>query len=108
MTEKDTVLFPAHIDTRGEVMMVPDLHARISLFDKNNKLIVNLGEDKVWRERVVKSLEPGKGPAVRTQPKEWLPGKFIHPHDACFDKDGNIYVAEWVQGGRISFLKKVG
>jgi hypothetical protein len=87
-------------------MMVPDLHARISLFDKNNGLIVNLGEDPEWRKRVVDSLS--RGPAVRVQPKEWVAGKFVHPHDACFDADGNIYVAEWVQGGRISFLKKVG
>src|SRR5262249_3108056 len=34
------VLFPAHFDIRGEVLMVPDLHARVSLFDKDNKPIV--------------------------------------------------------------------
>ena len=48
-----------------------------------------------------------KGPAIRTQPKEWPAGKFIHPHDACFDADGNVFVAEWVQTGRLSLLKKV-
>ena len=53
------------------------------------------------------SLAKDKGPAIRTQPKEWSAGKFIHPHDACFDAKGNIIVAEWVQGGRISMLKKV-
>ena len=102
MTKKDTVLFPAHIDIRGEVMMVPDLHARISLFDKNNDLIVNLGDDPEWRKKVLDGFK------VRAQPKEWAAGKFVHPHDACFDAAGNIYVAEWVQGGRITFLKKVG
>ena len=106
MTEKGTVLFPAHIDTRGDVMLVPDLHARVTLLGKDGQVIAHLGEDQAWRERVVGSLS--KGPAVRSQPKEWLPGKFVHPHDACFDKDGNIYVAEWVQGGRITLLKKVG
>lgn len=105
-TEKGTVLFPANIDIRGDVLLVPDLHARVSLFDRENKPIVHLGEDKAWRERVVSSLS--KGPAVRAQPKLWEPGKFVHPHDACFDKDRNIYVAEWVEGGRITFLKKVG
>jgi hypothetical protein len=102
----ELVLFPAHIDIRGDVMLVPDLHARVSLFDRNNKPIVHLGEDKPWREKVVGSLS--KGPAVRAQPKLWEPGRFVHPHDACFDKDGNIYVVEWVEGGRITFLKKVG
>ena len=102
----EMVFFPAHIDTRGDVLLVPDLHARVSLFGKDNAPIVHLGEDEAWRKQVVGSLDKGKTP-VRTQPKSWPAGKFIHPHDACFDKDGNIFVVEWVQGGRVTFLKKV-
>ena len=105
---RQVVLFPAHAKTRGQVVLLPDLHARVSLLDREDrdyKPLVHLGEDPQWREKVVGSLS--KGPAVRSQPKEWLPGKFVHPHDACFDKDGNIFVAEWVATGRISLLKKV-
>jgi hypothetical protein len=94
------VLFPAHFDIRGDVLLVPDLHARVSLFDKDNKPIVHLGDDKEWIEEVKKFK-------VRTDPKLWQPGKFVHPHDACFDKDGNIFVVEWVQTGRVSFLRHV-
>ncbi len=107
MTEKDMVYFPAHIDIRGDVMLVPDLHTRVSLFGKDGKAITHLGEELAWREKVVASLGKDKGPAIRLKPGECPAGKFIHPHDACFDKDGNIYVVEWVQGGRITFLKKV-
>ena len=32
------VLFPAHFDIRGDVLLVPDLHARVSLFDRDNKV----------------------------------------------------------------------
>ena len=32
---------------------------------------LSIGEDKEWRERVVGSLGKDKGPAVRSQPKEW-------------------------------------
>lgn len=107
---REMVMFPAHIDIQGDVMMVADLHTRISLFDKSNTLITHLGEDPRWRAWVVGSLDAKNnlGPAVRSQPKAWEAGKFVHPHDACFDAKGNIYVAEWVDGGRISFLKKVG
>jgi hypothetical protein len=35
-------------------------------------------------------------------------GKFVHPHDACFDKNGDIFVVEWVSTGRVSKLVKVG
>ena len=44
---------------------------------------------------------------VRSDEKLWKPGKFIHPHDACFDKDGNIFVVEWVQTGRVTLLRHV-
>ncbi|HEY2787602.1 MAG TPA: twin-arginine translocation signal domain-containing protein [Fimbriiglobus sp.] len=101
---KTEVYFPAHIDTRGDMLMIADLHTRISLY-KNDKLVAQLGEDPAWRARVVASLS--KGPAIRSQPKQWPAGKFVHPHDACFDRDGNIFVAEWVDGGRITMLKKV-
>jgi hypothetical protein len=94
------VLFPAHFDIRGEVLLVPDLHARVSLFDKDNEPIVHLGDDLAWRKEVKKFR-------IRGDEKLWQPGKFVHPHDACFDKDGNIFVAEWVQTGRISLLKRV-
>ncbi|HEY3789497.1 MAG TPA: twin-arginine translocation signal domain-containing protein [Urbifossiella sp.] len=95
------VLFPAHAKTRGDVLLVPDLHARVSLFDKELKPIVHLGEDAEWRKKVLDGFK------VRGQPKEWVAGKFVHPHDAAFDKDGNIFVVEWVSTGRVTFLKKV-
>jgi hypothetical protein len=44
---------------------------------------------------------------LRGKPSEWQSGRFIHPHDACFDPQGNIYVVEWVATGRVSLLKKV-
>jgi hypothetical protein len=104
---KTAVFFPANIDTRGDLLMIADLHARITLYGKNREVVAQLGDDPAWRDRVVASLDKGKGPSVRSQPKLWQPGKFVHPHDACFDKDGNIYVAEWVDGGRITLLKKM-
>src|SRR6185312_11915329 len=94
------LLFPAHFDIRGEVLMVPDLHARVSLFDKDNKPIVHLGNDAT-------RIREDKTFSIRTDPKQWQPGKFVHPHDACFDKDGNIYAVEWVQTGRVTRLRKL-
>lgn len=96
------VLFPAHFDVRGDVLLVPDLHARVSLLDRDNKPIVHLGEDEAWRKRVLDGFK------IRRQPSDWAPGKFVHPHDACFDKAGNIFVAEWVETGRVTFLRHVG
>ncbi|NOY42768.1 MAG: peptidase [Planctomycetes bacterium] len=94
-------LFPADIDVSGDLMLVPDLHCRITLLDKNDNVIVHLGDDPEWRNRALDGFK------MRSQREQWLPGKFIHPHDACFDADGNIFVAEWVKTGRVTKLRKV-
>jgi hypothetical protein len=96
-------LFPAAIDLRGEVMLVPDLHARVTLLDRENRVITHLGDDPEWRAQVL-----ADNSRMRSQPERWEDGRFVHPHDACFDHDGNIYVAEWVAVGRVSFLRHVG
>ncbi len=95
-------LFPADIDCRGELMLVPDLHARITILDKANDVVAQLGDDEAWRARVLDKKEK-----MRASPEKWQPGRFVHPHDACFDADGNIFVAEWVRGGRVTKLIKV-
>ncbi len=70
--------------------------------DKDNKPIVHLGDDPEWRKKVL-----ADNFRVRGIESEWQPGKFVHPHDACFDKDGNIFVIEWVATGRVSLLRHV-
>lgn len=96
------LLFPAHFDIRDDVLLVPDLHARVSLFDKDNNPIVHLGDDAEWRKKVLDGFK------IRRQPSEWPAGKFIHPHDACYDREGNIFVVEWVEPGRVTLLRRVG
>lgn len=89
---------PANIDTHGELLLVPELRARMTLLDINNQVAAHLGADV---ERVT------TGDSIRTRPDQWIDGKFVHPHDACFDRDGNIFVAEWVGTGRISKLTRL-
>lgn len=97
----NNVSFPAHFDIQGTKLLIPDLHARVTIFDKDNNVCVHLGYDPKWTEQVLEGFK------MREQPERWENGKFIHPHDACFDAAGNIYVVEWVQTGRVTFLKKV-
>ena len=91
---------PANIDTFGELMLVPDLQARVTLLDGKNKVVAQFGDDADWREKVMKRT-------IRKNPEEWPDGKFIHPHDACFDAHGNIFVCEWVATGRVSKMRKL-
>jgi hypothetical protein len=100
----DGFILPANVDSQGEVLLVPDLSARVTLLDKNDKVIAHLGEDPEWRQQVTKDgnrlrrNEAGEG---------WVSGRFLHPHDACFGNQGNIFVAEWVHTGRVTKLRKL-
>lgn len=91
------VNLPCHFDFFDDgTMVVPDLAARVSLFDRNNDLIGHLGEGPDdYRER--REL-------ART---EFPDGLFVCPHGACFDHQGNIFVVEWVEVGRVTFLKRI-
>ena len=90
---------PANLDSHKNLLLVPELHARVTLLGDNNKVVARLGDNV---EGVVKQKKVNRG-----KPETWVAGKFVHPHDACFDNDGNIIVAEWVATGRVSRLKKV-
>lgn len=98
----EEVSFPADIDIQGEIMLVPDLHARVTLFDKENRVLAHLGYEESWTQAVL-----ADNLALRQDPGKYRPGRFVHPHDACFDRHGNIFVVEWVPQGRVTFLERV-
>jgi len=80
----------------GDVV-IPDLFARVTLLDKNNRVITQLGDDSTSDYM-----------KTRKEPRDrFTAGKFVCPHGACFDHLGNIYVVEWVEVGRVSRLRKV-
>lgn len=91
------VKLPCHFSERKGMLLVPDLEARVTLMDRQDKVLAQLGEDTAnpWGQMRKKA---------RT---EFVPGKFICPHSACFDQDGNIYVVEWVEVGRVTKLRKI-
>ena len=89
---------PANIDIHQDLMMISELKARVTLLDKDNKIVARLGNG-LSRLDDVKDL--------RAKPESWTDGQFVHPHDACFDAEGSIFVAEWVRTGRVSKLTKV-
>jgi hypothetical protein len=89
---------PCHFDERQGLVVVPDLHGRVTLMDRANALVAHLGD----------SNAPEWNNPLRTLPRDrFIPGQFICPHGACFDADGNIFVVEWVEVGRVTKLRKV-
>ena len=91
---------PANFDTYEDLLLVPELLARVTLLGKDNKVVAHLGDD-------VARIKADSKFAIRRDETAWNTGKFVHPHDACFDKEGNIFVAEWVGTGRVTKLTRV-
>jgi hypothetical protein len=89
---------PCHFNyfKNGDVV-VPDLGARVTLMDRNNRVIANLGDDSESKWNDTRKLTRD----------HFTPGKFVCPHGACFDREGNIIVVEWVEVGRVTKLRKV-
>lgn len=79
----------------GDEIYFPDLHSRITIFDRNDKLITHLGEDQqAYKQPKWPNLDPGYFRANR----------FSSPHGVCVDSAGNLYVAEWTCDGRVTKL----
>ena len=101
LSTQDGFGLPANIDGHGDLLVVPELFARVSLLDKNNQVVARLGDDS-------RRIRNDTKHTIRGDPRQWKPGRFVHPHDACFDHEGNIFVAEWVATGRVTKLKRLG
>ncbi len=86
---------PCHFDIRGDVLLIPDLQSRVTLFDRNDKLLTHLGDGTNYV-------------GIRDKDRSaFTPGQFVAPHGAAFDAKGNIFVAEWVVVGRVTKLRKL-
>ncbi|MGX7678631.1 hypothetical protein ACSMXN_07010 [Jatrophihabitans sp. DSM 45814] len=91
----------------GETLVVAELYGRLALVDAHDTLLGYIGGPTSttaplgWPER------PGwpnalsdEGHAVAAVPDDHQP--FNSPHSVAVDADGNLYVSEWLLGGRYS------
>jgi hypothetical protein len=90
---------PRSFDRRGDLVVIPDLDARVTLVGPDNKPVAQLGDAWTTKDEV-----RGKRKLARNA---FTPGQHVCPHDAAFDKDGSIFISEWVENGRIIKLQKI-
>ncbi len=93
----DILSSPCGFKTDGGTLLVPELFARLALLDENDELVCYLGANA---ETVDRDGWPNLPPHQIEQ------GKFNSPHDMAADSDGNLYLVEWIVGGRITKLAK--
>jgi hypothetical protein len=88
---------PSNMDQRGGDLVIADLAGKITVLDKNNKIVTHLGDN----------TDPKKRATNKVPPAEWVDGVFISPHCPRWDKQGNLYVHEWLTAGRVTKLRRV-
>lgn len=107
---KETLRFPCTTIHAGGLVYVPDLFARVSLFDTDGRKVIDLGD--YVGGRPLTSWEdfgttyPDLEGYPNLPPEKRRPGRFISPHGLWVDGGGNVYVAEWIEDGRVTKLVK--
>jgi hypothetical protein len=94
-----TSKMPCNLHERNGEVVIPDLLSKVIILDRNNNLVASLGEGEYSNQ---------DWSTVRNQPPgAFVPGRFVCPHGACFDHEGNIFVVEWVESGRVTKLRRL-
>ena len=82
----------------GDFTLIPEApyRARLTILDPDDRIAATLGENDQVCTR----------PGFPNDRSLFEPGSFVTPHAAAVDSAGNIYVVEWVTGGRITKLAR--
>lgn len=90
---------PCYFHEYKESIVVPDLSGPVFILDKDNKVVADMGR--------AKPDGPKNPPRTTENRADFVPGQFVAPHGATFDHNGNIFIVEWVEIGRVTKLRKV-
>lgn len=93
---EDFLTSPDCFAVDGEQVIVPELFGKVTILDKDDKLVCSLGVN----EEVCKE-------AGWPNETTLIEGKFNSPHGATADAEHNIFVVEWRIGGRVLKLERV-
>ncbi|MFW6032749.1 MAG: hypothetical protein ACOCTI_05195 [Phycisphaeraceae bacterium] len=93
---------PCMFSFHGEEVLIPELHASVVVLDGKDELVVRLGDN----EDSTRRHDTWPDHHVAGRPELIQPGLFNSPHAATADAEGNLYVVEWLIGGRITKLAR--
>ena len=88
---------PCAADIHGNLLAVGELDGRVSLYDKDYKLISRLGDERKARRKA----------SNRIAPEHWHEGDLIAVHGCTFDVTGALYAQEWNVHGRVTKYVRV-
>ena len=93
----ENLRLPCAPSFHGDHVAVAELEGRVTILDKDNKVVAHLGDNPDVKQRANYGVPPD----------QMKPGVFTAPHGLSYDKDGNLYVMDWNASGRLSKFKPV-
>ncbi|HVS08846.1 MAG TPA: 6-bladed beta-propeller [Planctomycetota bacterium] len=82
---------------QGDDLVVADLGGRVTILDRENRLVCHLGDNP----------DPAKRAQNGVPREQWKDGEFLSPHCARWDAAGDLYVVDWNAFGRVNKLARV-
>jgi hypothetical protein len=84
------LLLPAAITLNGDNVVVGELTGRVTVLDKAGKVVELIGAN----------TEQGVG-TNQLKPEQWRPGFVLSPHGVALSPQGDLFVSEFNQYGRV-------
>ena len=100
---EDWLITPCAFAVAGDLLAIPELQARVTLVDPDDNLAGQLGDNTSVAQREGWPNVHGHDGNLE-RPPDLEPGKFNSPHGIAADAEGNLYVPEWLIGGRFTKL----
>ena len=89
---------PCSFAFMGDLMLVPELGTGVKLVRNDAEVLADLGDHP--------GISAVKGWPNLAGTEHVRDGVFNSPHGACFTREGDILVVEWIAGGRIPRLAR--
>jgi hypothetical protein len=100
---------PSDFAQWGDLLVVAELYARVAVLDPGDNLLGYIGDDREAAAAQGWPTRPGWPNALAGDGRTEIPqlprhDRFNSPHAVATDADGNLYVSEWLLGGRYTKL----
>jgi len=85
------LLMPAAAVVQGDLLAVGEIKGRVTIFDKENRVVARLGANSNPQEVGTNKIEQA----------QWKPGVVNAPHGVAFSPAGDLFVSEYSVHGRV-------
>ena len=103
---------PSGFAVSGDLLVIAELYSRLAVVDVDDNFVGYVGGSENAKTGLGWPERPGWPNALSSDARGItadtpLPNEFNSPHSLATDADGNLYVSEWLIGGRYTKLKVI-